>query len=126
MSLKRFEELHVWQRSQDLAVFVYARLSDSKDFRFKAQITAACVSIFNNIAEGFEQSPRSIKYAISTLLVTHPMRSAPCRISLSALKYLLEADGVHVRSECEEISKMLNAMIEKLKLKVEAQRRPLR
>lgn len=122
MGLKRFEELHVWQRAQDLAVFVYGRLSDSKDFRFKAQITAACVSISNNIAEGFEQST-TINYVRYLNIARNSSNEVRSMSYLAVrLRYLDDADGTHLRSECEEISKMLNAMIDKLKIRIAAQR----
>lgn len=58
MKYNRFEELPVWQASQDLAVHVYA-LTAHKGFHGQAslrdQIERAAVSISNNIAEGFER-----------------------------------------------------------------------
>lgn len=124
MGISRFEELHVWQRAQDLAVFIYDRLSDSKDFRFKAQITAACVSISNNIAEGFEQ-PTTINYVRYLNIARNSSNEVRSMSYLAVrLQYLKEEEGSHLRSECEEISKMLHAMNEKLLAKVKDQRRP--
>ncbi|WP_420604341.1 four helix bundle protein [Flagellimonas sp.] len=45
----------MWQKSQDLAVEVYAIFSKTNDFGFRDQITRASVSISNNIAEGYER-----------------------------------------------------------------------
>ena len=56
MTIQRFEDLKVWQKSQDLAVLIYKQFRDLKDFGFRDQITRASVSISNNIAEGFERS----------------------------------------------------------------------
>lgn len=56
MAVQKFEDLIVWQKSQDLAVCIYAVFRTCKDFAFKDQITRATVSISNNIAEGFERS----------------------------------------------------------------------
>jgi four helix bundle protein len=114
MKVTRFEELHVWQRAQDLAVFVYDRLSDSKDFRFKSQITAACVSISNNIAEGFEQ-PTTINYVRYLNIARNSSNEVRSMSYLAVrLNYLKDDEGVHLRTECEAISKMLRAMNEKL------------
>jgi len=57
-------ELHVWQRSKDLAVSIYKLLFSCKDRGFKDQLTRACISIPSNIAEGYE---RHSKKRIRTL-----------------------------------------------------------
>ena len=60
-TIKRFEELEIWQVSRELAKKV-KRLTQSepfsKDYRFKDQINAAAGSVLDNIAEGFERSSR--------------------------------------------------------------------
>ncbi len=38
-----------------LAIFVYKRFKDNKDYSFKDQIQRVSVSISNNIAEGFDR-----------------------------------------------------------------------
>jgi len=53
----KFQDLRVWQRSKDLAVFIYkltAKGLFSKDFGLRDQIRKAAVSIPSNIAEGDE------------------------------------------------------------------------
>lgn len=55
MKISKFEDLIVWQKSQDLAVLVYSLFKGNKDFSFVNQITRASVSISNNIAEGFDR-----------------------------------------------------------------------
>lgn len=55
MLAKRFEDLLIWQKGQDLAVFVYEVYRDSRDWGFKDQICRASVSVSNNIAEGFDR-----------------------------------------------------------------------
>ena len=51
----KFEDLRVWKRSKDLAVFIY-KLTDHdkfmKDFGLRDQIRRAAVSVPSNIAEG--------------------------------------------------------------------------
>ena len=56
MSVQKFEDLIVWQKAQDLSVFVYENFKDNKDFSFNNQIKRASVSISNNIAEGFDRN----------------------------------------------------------------------
>ena len=55
MRIERFEDIVSWQKSKNLAVFVYDALKDNKDYGFKDQIQRAVVSISNNIAEGYER-----------------------------------------------------------------------
>ena len=55
MKFERFEDMIVWQKSQELAVDIYKVFQLSKDFGFKDQIQRAAVSICNNISEGFER-----------------------------------------------------------------------
>lgn len=56
MAVLKFEDLLVWQKSQDLAVIIYTAFKDNKDFSFRDQIKRAAVSISNNIAEGFDRN----------------------------------------------------------------------
>ena len=53
MSISKFEDLVTWQKSQDIAVVIYEKFRESRDFGFRDQICRAVVSISNNIAEGF-------------------------------------------------------------------------
>jgi four helix bundle protein len=53
--MARFDDLDVWPRSSRLCVDIYKGLATCKDFGFKDQITRSCLSIPNNIAEGFER-----------------------------------------------------------------------
>lgn len=53
----KFQDLRVWQRSKDLAIFIYiltAKGPISKDFGLRDQIRKAAVSMPSNIAEGDE------------------------------------------------------------------------
>jgi four helix bundle protein len=58
-SLKKFEDLQVWQDARKLVSEIYritATGQFSKDFGLRDQIRRASVSILSNIAEGFERS----------------------------------------------------------------------
>lgn len=56
MAVQKFEDLVVWQKSQDLGVLIYSLFGENKDFSFRDQIKRASVSISNNIAEGFDRN----------------------------------------------------------------------
>jgi four helix bundle protein len=55
--IQTFEDLEVWQKASELAVDTYKLTSQGKlqkDYGLKDQFQRACISISNNIAEGFE------------------------------------------------------------------------
>ncbi len=57
-TLKKFEEIEAWQKARLLAQEIFRISTEtnlSKDFRFRDQVNAACGSIMDNIAEGFER-----------------------------------------------------------------------
>ena len=57
MKIARFEDLDCWQEARRLVRMVYSAVAKNgafqKDLRFVGQITAAAVSVMNNIAEGW-------------------------------------------------------------------------
>lgn len=55
-TIKRFEDLEIWQLARELLKLIYDDFRDCKDFTFKNQINAAGLSIMNNIAEGFSRN----------------------------------------------------------------------
>src|SRR3989339_1655132 len=63
MKFDHFEDMMVWQKSQELTLLIYKTFQSIKDFGFRDQIQRAAVSISNNIAEGFERkSNNEFKY----------------------------------------------------------------
>jgi len=50
-----FEELEVWKRSCQLAVEIYRKLRECRDYELRDQMQRAAVSIASNIAEGAER-----------------------------------------------------------------------
>jgi four helix bundle protein len=60
-TVKCFEDLICWQKSRELAKFIY-RITNSvgfsKDFGLCDQIRRAAVSVMSNIAEGFDRGTR--------------------------------------------------------------------
>ncbi|MDO9340376.1 MAG: four helix bundle protein [Bacteroidales bacterium] len=55
-TIKRFEDLEIWQLARELLKLIYDDFRDCKDFTFRNQINAAGLSIMNNIAEGFSRN----------------------------------------------------------------------
>ncbi len=65
--IENYQELKVWQRSKDLAVYVYKTTRErpfSNDFNLRDQIRRSVISIPSNIAEGDEvgTNRQSVRY----------------------------------------------------------------
>jgi four helix bundle protein len=60
---KRFEDLEVWQKANELTNLIY-RLSSvgnfARDFGLRDQMRRAAVSIMSSVAEGFESQTQMI------------------------------------------------------------------
>jgi four helix bundle protein len=57
-TVRRFEDLEVWQKSRELAKQVYAASGSgamARDFVLRDQLRRAAVSVMANVAEGFER-----------------------------------------------------------------------
>ncbi|HSP41507.1 MAG TPA: four helix bundle protein [Luteolibacter sp.] len=59
MTIKRFEDLRIWQQARAQANAVYDSFGHDtptgRNFGFRDQIQRCAVSVMNNIAEGFER-----------------------------------------------------------------------
>ena len=115
MTIQRFEDLKVWQKSQDLAVLIYRQFRDLKDFGFRDQITRASVSISNNIAEGFERSSNADfkRFLYISLASNSELRSM--LYLAKRLDYLEENLALELIDETNQVSKMLYAFIKSMK-----------
>ena len=110
----RFEDLRVWQRAKDLAVFIYKITSHglfSKDFGFRDQIRRAAVSVPSNIAEGDELG--TTKQAIRHFYIAKGSTAEVLTQVLISLKieYLNKEDYKYIVEECKAISSMLTMLI---------------
>ena len=47
--------LLIWQKAKELTVEIFKLFGNSKDYNFRNQIEGACISVMNNVAEGFER-----------------------------------------------------------------------
>ena len=52
-TIKNFEDLDLWKHAREMVNLIYPDFAKCKDFTFRNQITAAGISIMNNISEGF-------------------------------------------------------------------------
>jgi four helix bundle protein len=61
-TIKKFEDLEVWQKSRDLCKRIYDILQEeriSKDYKLKDQMNGSSGSIMDNIAEGFDRDGKN-------------------------------------------------------------------
>lgn len=109
-----FEELIVWQKSQDLAVQIINEFESSKNYSFKDQIGRAVVSISNNIAEGFDRNYD--KEFIRFLRIANGSTSEVKSMIYLAfrLKYIDQTQKQRLLEEVLEIQKMLNSLIKSI------------
>ncbi len=117
MTVQKFEDLIVWQKSQDLAVEVYKVLKDCKDFAFKDQITRATVSISNNIAEGFERSSNAdfSRFLYFSLGSVSEVRSM-LYLSIK-LEFISSEQSKLILDNTNQISKMLYGLLNSMNKK---------
>lgn len=115
MVVKRFEELLVWQKSQDFAVAIYGSFSDLKDYSFKDQISRASVFISNNIAEGFDPNTNP-DFKRFLYIATSSNSEVRSMLYLSErLRYLNSVESKKLIKKSNEISRMLYGLIQSMK-----------
>ncbi len=54
-TIEKFEDLVIWQKGVELAVQIYNKLQNCRDFGFRDQIQRSAVSIPSNISEGYDR-----------------------------------------------------------------------
>ncbi len=110
-----FRQLKVWQRSKDLAVYVYSITENgdfSKDFGLRDQIRRATVSIASNIAEGDELNTN--KQAIHFFYIAKGSTAEVLTQAIISheIGYLDPQTTAHIQEECDAISRMLTRLIQ--------------
>ena len=106
-----FEDLEVWKRSCRLAILVYEKLKDCRDYGLKDQMTRAAVSIPSNIAEGAER--RTVNEFVSFLYIAKGS-AGELRTQIyiaNRLGIISSDDTAAMTAELKEISRMLFALI---------------
>ena len=110
-----FEELRVWQRAKELAIFLYkfsGQGAFGKDWGLRDQIRRASVSIASNIAEGDELDTdrQAIKFFYTAKGSAAEVFTQV--IIAYEIGYLKKEDFDYVRNEYQTISKMLRRLIQ--------------
>ncbi|MBR8538359.1 four helix bundle protein [Carboxylicivirga sediminis] len=108
-----FEKLKVWQLSRQFVVKIYkitANFPDEEKFGLIKQLRRAAVSISSNLAEGSarlsgKDQQKFYQYSFSSL-----MEVLNQLIISSDLNYITSQQLEELRTDCEEISRMINGM----------------
>ncbi len=108
----KFEKFIVWKKSLDLVKTVYSFSEDLKDFSLRDQIRRSVTSISLNIAEGSgaqndKEFSRYLYIARKSLFET-----LGC---LKIINFLFQKEDSKIESQINEVGKLLNAFINKLK-----------
>jgi four helix bundle protein len=114
MAYATFEDLEVWKRSCNLAVFVYQALQTTRDFGLRDQMQRAAVAIASNIAEGSERPPKDFKRFLRI--------ASGSAAELRTQAYIAAKVGVltneqlhHIVEETKGIGRMLTGLAKSLK-----------
>jgi four helix bundle protein len=114
MSKGGFKELKVWQKSKELAVYIY-QVTDkepfSKDYGLRDQIRRAAVSIASNIAEGDERETdrEAVRYFyIAKGSSAEVLTQATIAFEIG---YIEKETFEEIERRCIEISSMLSRLI---------------
>jgi four helix bundle protein len=110
----KFEDLRVWQRAKDLAVFIYTVTDHGKfikDFGLRDQFRRAAVSVPSNIAEGDDLD--TDKQAIRFFYIA---KGSSAEVFTQAIisqeiGYITKEEFLHIKEECKAISGMLTMLI---------------
>jgi four helix bundle protein len=112
-----FKQLKVWQKAMSFAELIYKstnRFPSSEKFGITSQIRRAVVSVSGNIAEGCGKSTAKdfIRYLHNAYGSIKEVENY--LILASRLNYLTSSQQEEAGLRCQEISKMLFALIRSL------------
>ena len=109
-----FQELKVWQRAKDLAIYIY-RLTEkgkfARDFGLRDQLRRASVSIPSNIAEGDELDTNKQSTRFFYIAKGSAAEVLTQAIIAKEIGYLNKEEYEYIEKECKAISGMLNRLI---------------
>jgi len=116
--IQSHKDLIVWQKSMDLVELIYKlthKLPSSEQFGLISQMRRAAVSGPSNIAEGYGRQSKG-SYAQFLSIARGSLLELETQTELCIrLNYIQKIDSENIQSSITEISKMLSALISKLR-----------
>lgn len=121
MTIKRFEEMKVWQDARMLTKNIYQITSNrsfKKDFGLRDQIQRAAVSVMSNIAEGYEHDNNKefVRFLLYSKGSIGEVRSLLC--VASDLSYISEAEFQRTKETAVAISAQIANFIKYLRVRI--------
>ncbi len=111
----QFEDLHVWQKSKKLTVLIFQLFNGKIELTYRNQIRRAAISVMNNIAEGYERN-ESNQYHYFLSVAKGSCGEVRSMLSLAeTLEYAERHAILEIKQLSQEIAKILNTMIKKVK-----------
>lgn len=113
-TIKRFEEMEVWQHAMQLCSLIYEMSASgnlNKDYSLRDQLRKSAISVPSNIAEGYE---RDSKRQMIYFLVIAKGSCGELRTQLHLAKnlgYIEEVTYENLLEKCESVSKQLKGFI---------------
>ncbi|MDD5695818.1 MAG: four helix bundle protein [Bacteroidales bacterium] len=120
MEIRSYRDLVVWKKSMSLVTEVYeatAKFPTHEKFGLLLQIRRCAISIPSNIAEGYGRY-HTADYVRFLQISLGSLYELQTQLEISVnLRYINNDQYNQLILECNEIEKMLNTLISKLKLK---------
>ncbi len=115
---RSFEELEVWQKALNMSKLIYTLTESEKfgrDYSLTDQIRRASVSVFSNIAEGFERGS-NIEFIQFLYIAKGSCGEVRAQLYLAKeLGYIDDAGFKNLLGLCKDISSQLSGLINYLK-----------
>ena len=108
-----FEDLEVWKRSCQLAVFVYECIGESRDFGLRDKMQRSAVSIASNNAERAERGGRDFARFLTISRGSSSELRTQAYIA-GRINTLSAEQMKHIADETKEINRMLFALGKKI------------
>ena len=117
MAFQSFEDLEVWKRACNLAVFTYESLRESRDFALRDQMQRAAVSIASNIAEGSERSEKEFLRFLSIARGSSSELRTQAYIAFR-INTIDKPQMNHIVDEARQINRMLIGLSQSIQKKL--------
>lgn len=116
--IKTYKELIVWQKAYELSLLIYKLTKDfpkEELYALVSQIRRAVISIPSNIAEGYCRQRRLEYIQFLRIAFASGAELETQLLIAKDLKYVQANDFEKANSLLEEVMKMLNSLISKIK-----------
>ena len=119
MNIRSFQDLQVWQKGHSLVLIIYKKTKyfpDEERFGLVNQVRRSAASICANIAEGGKKSTKEFSRFLE--IADGSLEETKYHLILSRdLGYIDSQSYSQLASLCDEIGRMLNALIKSLRPK---------